>query len=91
MTRKPTPKVDDSFKEAKDFPPSAFVVGIVEAREIERDNERLQELAKAYEEYVDLLAKELNETVMMATVHGWRSTRYSLGVALRERIENLKQ
>lgn len=90
MMRKPTPKVDDSFKEAKDFLPSAFVLGIGEAREIERDNERLTELAKAQEEYIDLLAKELNEIVMLATAHGWRSTRYSLGVALRERIENLK-
>lgn len=41
-------------------------------------------------EYVSLLGDELNDTVGMASIHGWQSTRVKQGKDLRKKIETLK-
>lgn len=38
-------------------------------------------------EYIKLLGDELDETVEMAHIHGWKSTRYEEGKRLRELIK----
>ena len=38
-------------------------------------------------DYIDLLGAELDETALVAHVHGWRSTRHEEGNRLRAEIE----
>jgi len=47
------------------------------------------ELIKAFQEYIVLLGKELDEVVPMASVHGWKSSRFEEGKKIREKIHNL--
>lgn len=42
--------------------------------------------AERWKRYVDLLRKELEETVSIAYVHGWRSTRFEEGKLLRAEL-----
>jgi hypothetical protein len=49
-----------------------------------------EELEKAYEDYIQLLTDELNEVVVMMSVHGWKSTRAEQGKKARELIKRLK-
>jgi hypothetical protein len=51
----------------------------------------MEELIKAYEDYIKLLDEELNELVGVAYVHGWRSSRAEQGKKLREEIIKAKQ
>ena len=46
-------------------------------------------LEKAYQDYIALLCDELDDLVSMATVHGWKSTRYERGLELRAEIKQL--
>ena len=46
-------------------------------------------LIGALEEYVKLLAAELNEVVPIANNHGWMSSRVEEGNILRQKIKNL--
>lgn len=48
------------------------------------------ELLMAFEDYIKLLGDELNEIVGIASVHGWKSSRYGKGVECRKRIEDAK-
>jgi hypothetical protein len=48
------------------------------------------ELIEAYQNYIALLSKELNDTIPIATIHGWKSNRYKVGKELREKIERLE-
>lgn len=41
------------------------------------------------EQYNSLLIAELNEVVPIASVHGWKSSRYEQGKLLRDKIEVL--
>ena len=41
-------------------------------------------------EYIDLLTAELMETIQIASVHGWKSSRYLQGVKIRARIIELR-
>jgi hypothetical protein len=41
------------------------------------------------ENYNSLLVEELTETVTIASVHGWKSSRYEQGVKLREKMNEL--
>ncbi len=50
----------------------------------------MNELIKAYDDYIKLLGDELNDMVGLATVHGFKSSRYEQGVKCRETIERLK-
>jgi len=47
------------------------------------------ELIKTLQEYIVLLGKELDEVVPMASVHGWKSSRFEEGKKMREKIDNL--
>ena len=49
---------------------------------------RLRKLALLLLDYIDLLGAELDETVPIAHLHGWKSSRYEEGVKLRAAIEN---
>lgn len=48
------------------------------------------ELCAAYESYVELLTEELNELVGMASLHGWKTSRFEKGAELRENISRLR-
>ena len=41
------------------------------------------------EQYNLLLGEELRETITIASIHGWRSSRYEQGKLLRDKIEVL--
>jgi hypothetical protein len=53
--------------------------------------EEIAELKAAYEDYIKLLGDELNDTVSIASAHGWKSTRYEQGVKCREAIAKLQK
>lgn len=55
----------------------------------ERDEAR--ELAAAYKEYAQLLCDEINDMVLLANVHGWKSFRYEQGKVLREKIKQMEE
>jgi hypothetical protein len=52
--------------------------------------ERLKEIISVQETYTELLTDELSETVSIASLHGWGSTRFNEGNSLRKHIEYLK-
>ena len=58
--------------------------------DIARLRQERDEFAKAYDKYIALLGEELDELIPLATSHGWKSTRFEVGKALRERIAVLK-
>lgn len=49
------------------------------------------ELVKALEDYIVLLGKELDEVVPMASVHGWKSSRFEEGKKMRKKIKALNK
>jgi len=51
----------------------------------------MNELIKAYEDYIKLLVDEINELSVIATSHGWVTSRYEKGIELRNRIINIKR
>jgi hypothetical protein len=48
------------------------------------------ELIIAYENYIDLLANEIDSMSSIAYLHGYRSERYEIGKAMRFKISQLK-
>ena len=48
------------------------------------------QLSDQYFHYVRLLTNELNETVVIANTHGWKSTRYKEGCEFRKKIKDLQ-
>lgn len=58
---------------------------------LKAENQRLNNLADAQEEYLKLLGAELDDTVGMASIHGWKSARHEAGKIAREKIEQWKQ
>lgn len=50
----------------------------------------MKELIEKQDEYINLLAQELNELSMLASVHGWKTGLIEKGVELRAEIEQLK-
>ncbi len=57
---------------------------------MKKDN-LLADFIYVYDKYIKLLRDKLNETVGIAHVHGWRSSRYKEGVKLRKKITKLKE
>ena len=51
----------------------------------------LDNLIGAYDNYIKLLIEELDETVCIAQLHGWKSKRAELGVMCREEIKLIKE
>jgi len=54
-------------------------------------DKRYKALVEKQSEYIKLLGQELDEVVSMASLSGWQSGRYDLGVKLRTEIRELKQ
>jgi len=52
--------------------------------------DEVKKLIKAYEDYIWLNTKELEDVVPIAYYHGWRSKRFERGKELREKIRKLK-
>jgi len=50
----------------------------------------VNELIRVYDRYISELLAELNETVPFASIHGWRSNRYEIGVECRAAIKASK-
>lgn len=48
------------------------------------------ELIQAYEDYIELLANEVEELVLQVGVKGWKSNRDTVGIAMRDKILSLK-
>ena len=48
---------------------------------------KLKELVKLQEEYINMCIDELDEVCLIASVHGWKSSRWDLGVEMRNRLE----
>ncbi len=48
-------------------------------------------LIEALGKYIELLVEELNETLMYAHAHGWKSSRVEEGERQRNRIAELRQ
>ena len=49
------------------------------------DNDYIEVL----EQYNSLLGEELRETITIASIHGWKSSRYEQGKLLRDKMEAL--
>jgi hypothetical protein len=58
--------------------------------QIVQELNRLQNLAAAWEAYANLLGDELNDIIVLATVHGWKSQRIEKGRELREKIKSFQ-
>jgi hypothetical protein len=57
------------------------------------DQARVEErkrVCEVYDRYIALLAEELNDTAVLAMVHGWTSSRIEQGEKLRAEIKALK-
>ena len=52
---------------------------------------KLKDLMEAYDEYIELLGQELDETVPIAYNHHWRSDKYEKGEAARAKIKQVKE
>ena len=50
-----------------------------------------EKLIKLYKEYMDLLEEEIDELVPLASVHGWKTSRFERGSALRKKIKELEE
>jgi hypothetical protein len=57
---------------------------------IKQERDEARELAGAYKEYAQLLGDEIDDMVILAHVHGWRSSRVEQGKVLREKIKQLE-
>lgn len=55
-----------------------------------RNTEILKEIIETQKEYIKILSDELNELTPLAYSHGWRTTRYEMGKAIREKISQLE-
>ena len=53
--------------------------------------EQMKKLVNAYDAYTKLLTDELSELIPIATIHGWKSTRYEEGLRLRTEISDIKK
>ena len=58
-------------------------------KSVAANNAKWRELVDAKDEYIKLLADELESTVLLAYSHGWRSTSYEKGVEIRQKIESI--
>jgi len=51
----------------------------------------MDELIEAQDKYIKLLIEELDETVPIASIHGWKSSRFEIGKQMRNDIDMLKK
>ncbi len=50
-----------------------------------------KELIKALEDYQALILEEYSELASIAHIRGWKSTRVEQGIALRQKIADIKE
>jgi len=60
------------------------------ARQLEGLSETDGTLINVYEDYIRLLASEIEELAPIAQLHGWSSTKIKQGLELRNKINDLK-
>lgn len=48
-------------------------------------------LVSKMDEYISLLAEEIDSMAIIAHIHGWESTRHEKGKSIRSEIEELKK
>lgn len=53
--------------------------------------EQLEKIIEKQEEYIELLGEELDDVVQLASLHGWKSSRYEEGKKLRGELASLKE
>lgn len=53
--------------------------------------DKIQNLVKAYEEYIEILGAEIDDLAPMASTHGWKSARFEAGKQAREKIAAAKK
>jgi hypothetical protein len=58
---------------------------------LEQENARLREVVKMQDEYTSLLVSELEEVILLAATHGWKSHNFEEGKRLREAIRAGKE
>jgi hypothetical protein len=56
-----------------------------------KERKQVRSLIKVYDGYIELLNAELEEIIVLATLHGWKSHRYEDGLKMRNRIAELKR
>lgn len=83
-----TPICDASINEMYESEGIA-AVSTYTAKKLEKENRLLKSLVLLQAGYQNLLADELNEVVGIASVHGWRSTRYEKGCLFRKRVKEI--
>jgi hypothetical protein len=69
-------------------------IGFTEAElmaKVEKPTYTDNDLIKALEEYIKLLAEELDVLTTMASIHGWKSTRAKQGEKLKHTIKLIKE
>jgi hypothetical protein len=85
--------------------PDGFIDSLTYSQNLERVNDRwyarlsqtenerdeVSKLLKITEQFLDLLGEELHDTAVIASLHGWKSTRIEQGKVLREKIKQLKE
>ena len=60
------------------------------SNEIIKAKEQIEELSNLYENYLNLIDKELGELMSLAVVHGWKSSRIEEGRKARAKIQEVK-
>lgn len=50
----------------------------------------VRQLIDEYDNYIKLLSEELEETIIYAWTHGWKSSRHNAGAVARNKINSLK-
>lgn len=89
MSDRPTPETD-AFITSQDYSPTGHQWRNF-TRKLERERDEARKLLKAYQDYTQLLAYEINRRLVDAYVYGWRSNRYEQGEVLREKIKQLEE
>lgn len=64
---------------------------IMDEDDIARISRKYSNLTTALEDYIQLLEDELKEIVFYAAAHNWTSSRYTKGIALRNKISEYKK
>ncbi len=54
------------------------------------NEDRKDKLIEKLEEYIKMLGEEIDSMIVMASIHGWKSTRGEQGEKLRKEITEIK-
>lgn len=59
------------------------------AKDLSKCRIKKRKLTEAYQEYITLLGKEIDELVPLIAMKGWKSKRYEAGINARQKIDSL--